>query len=74
VGRSAEQDKIGQRLKQFESQEREGTVLQGLSGGRTGETGDEKIGTEGYGVILEKLRERRRKAISTRKFSSIATC
>jgi len=73
VGRAAEQDKTGQTLKQIESQEREGTVLQGLSGGRTGETGDGKKGTEGFGVALEKLRERRT-AISTRKISTIATC
>jgi hypothetical protein len=73
VGRAAEQDRTGQTLKQTGSQEREATVFQGLFGGRTGETADGKKGTEVFRVRMEKLREIRR-AISTRKLSSIPTC
>jgi hypothetical protein len=53
VGRAAEQDKIGQALKQIEIEERDGPVLRELFGGGTGETGGGKKGIEGFGVTLE---------------------
>jgi hypothetical protein len=58
---------LGKTLKEIESQEREGTVFEGLFGGRIGENGDGKKGTEVFGVTMEKLRERKG-AISKRKF------
>ena len=66
-------NKIGQGLKQIETEERDGPVLRGLFGGGTGETGGGRKGIWVWSDI-GKLRERRRRAISTRKFSSIATC